>query len=151
MKISDILHQVCIRVPLVATDKQDAITELVDLLHEHEPFDNREEVLAAILARERTRSTGIGHGLAVPHGKSGGCKSLRMAIGRPASPIDFDSPDGRPCEFIALLASPIDKTGPHIRALASISRLWLTDDFRKAVSQAGTGDDVYRIVQEYES
>ncbi len=150
MKIIDILHKACIRVPLDATDKHNAITELIDLLHEHEPFDNREEVLAAILARERTRSTGIGHGLAVPHGKSNGCKRLRMAIGKPASPINFDSPDGRPCEFIALLASPTDKTGPHIQALASISRLWLTDGFRSAVSQAGTADEVYSIVQRYQ-
>jgi len=151
MKLSDILDSACVRVPLGATNKKDAIRELVDLLHEHVGFSDRDAVLAAVIAREETRSTGIGHGLAVPHGKTSGCRSLCMALGKPAEPIDFDSPDGQPCEVIVLLASPPDKTGPHIQALASISRLWLTESFRSEVSRAQTADHIYRIIREHQS
>ena len=150
MKISDILKKECISSPLQAADKTAAITELVDLLHAHEHFTGRDDVLAAVIAREETRSTGIGNGLAVPHGKTHGCKHLVMAVGKPASPLDFDSQDGRPCDFIVLLASPIDKTGPHIQALASISRLWLIDAFRAAVSKARTADELYAAIQQFE-
>ena len=150
MKISEILKKECIRLPLQATDKTAAITELVDLLHTQGHFTDRDAVLDAVIAREATRSTGIGNGLAVPHGKTHGCKALTMAVGKPASPIDFGSPDGRPCDFIVLLASPIDKTGPHIQALAGVSRLWLTDAFRSAVSAAGSADELYDVIRRFE-
>ena len=66
-----------------------------------------------------------------------------MAIGKPVEPIEFDAVDGRPCSFIVLLASPVDKTGPHIQALAGISRLWQDEDFRMAVVEAKSADDLY--------
>jgi len=150
MKITDILDPSCVRVPLRATGKTQAITELVDLLHEHVGFTDRDAVLASIIVREQTRSTGIGHGLAVPHGKTSGCTSLCMSVGKPVEPIDFGSPDGVPCNIVVLLASPIDKTGPHIQALASISRLWLTEKFRTAVAKASTAEEIYEIVERYQ-
>ena len=150
MKITNILTNSCVRVPLNATEKIAAITELVDLLDENGLLDDRDQVLEAVLTRERTRSTGIGRSLAVPHGKSAGCKDLVMAIGKPATPIDFASADGRPCSIIILLASPIDKTGPHIQALAGISRMWQTDGFRIQVSKAETGDDLFAAIQQHE-
>ena len=76
--------------------------------------------------RGQVWTTGIGDGLALPHGKSVGVKGLVMAMGKPARPIDFQSVDGKGVSVIVLLASPLDQTGPHIRELASISRL-LTD------------------------
>jgi len=151
MKILDILTKNCVRVPLEATEKIAAIAELVGLMHEQGMLDDHDEVLRAVLAREETRSTGIGLGLAVPHGKSTGCHSLVMAIGKPKTPIDFGSPDGRPCALIVALASPVDKTGPHIQALAGISRLWQTADFRIAVSQAETADALCEAIQRHEA
>ena len=151
MKISEILKKECIRIPLQATDKTGAITELVDLLHAHEHFTERDDVLAAIIARENTRSTGIGQGLAVPHGKTRGCRQLTMAVGKPASLIDFGSPDGFPCGFIVLLASPIDKTGPHIQALAAISRLMINEQFRLKLEGADCAGDVYKLLSSPES
>lgn len=150
MKISEILDPECIRIPLVGDNKLVVIAELVDLLNEHRPLLDRDKVLAAVIAREQTRSTGIGHGLAVPHGKTSGCDALRMAIGIPAAPIDFSSPDGRPCQFIALLVSPPDKTGPHIQALAGISRLWLNEDFRQDIANAKTPQEVYEVVVKHQ-
>ena len=150
MKITEILQPACIRIPLTATDKTGAITELVDLLAEAGLLSDRDQVLQAVLAREATRSTGIGQTLAVPHGKSSGCRELTMAIGKPAEPIEFDAVDGRPCSFIVLLASPVDKTGPHIQALAGVSRLWLNEHFRLAVQQAATADAILAAIEKHQ-
>ena len=150
MKITDILQQTCVCVPLRATDTLGAITELVELLDGTGRLSDRDVVLRAVLAREETRSTGIGHGLAVPHGKSHGCRELVMAVGKPTTPIDFQAVDGKPCEFVVLVASPSDKTGPHIQALAGISRLWLNDEFRGAIAQAGTADELYAAIRQYQ-
>ena len=151
MKTTEILEQGCIRYPLQATDKTGVITELVDLLHAKGHLTDRDAVLEAVLARERTRSTGIGLGLGVPHGKTAACEKLVMALGKPAAAIDFDSVDGRPCGAIVLLVSPMDKTGPHIQALANVSRLWQTEGFREALGKAETVDDIYAAVVLHES
>jgi len=142
MNITQLVKSECVLVPLVATERFAAIEELVDLLAQSGALTDRDLVLESVLARERTRSTGIGLGLAVPHGKSTGLGSLCMAIGKPATPIEFDSIDAKPCKMIVLLASPVDKTGPHIQALAGISRLWQTDSFRAALDRAQSADDV---------
>ena len=150
MKITDILQESCIAVPLIATDKTAAITELVDLLNQSGQLSARDDVLESILARERTRSTGIGLGLAVPHGKSHGCKSLMMAVGKPSSPLEFDAIDARPVTFLVLLASPFDKTGPHIQALASVSRLWQNEPFRGEALNASTAGEVYAAFKKHQ-
>ncbi len=150
MKITDILQESCVRVPLESPGKTGAITELVDLLDEKGGLTDRDAVLRAVLAREETRSTGIGLGLAVPHGKSHGCKSLVIAVGRPKEPMPFDAIDGRPCRFIVLLTSPADETGPHIQALAGISRLWQIDAFRRAVGEANTPGELYAAIKQHE-
>lgn len=150
MKISDILQKSCITAPLKSADKTGAITELVDLLQDNGLLIDRDAALQSVLAREQTRSTGIGLGLAVPHGKSTGCRSLAMAVGMPEEPMDFDAIDGRPCSFIVLLTSPIDETGPHIQALAGISRLWQNEVFRRAVVDAKTADELFAAIEQYQ-
>lgn len=150
MKITDILQKELIQLPLQATEKTAAITELIDLLHEHGKLDDRDQVLNAVLTRENTRSTGIGMGLAVPHGKSHGCRKLTITIGKTSTPIDFDSVDSKPCNFIVLLASPVDQTGPHIQALASVSRLWLNEHFRNDILQSNNADDIYNAIVKHE-
>src|SRR5206468_9014918 len=99
-----------------------------------------------VLDREATRTTGIGNGLAIPHGKCSGTDHLVMAIGKPAQPIDFQAIDGRPVNIIWLLNSPPDKTGPHIHALARISRLMTIEKFRAALAAAQTPQEVFDAV-----
>ncbi len=135
-----------IRVPLNATDKTAAITELVDVLSDTDGLIDRDVVLEAVLKREAERSTGIGYGLAIPHGKSDGCKKLVMAAGQPAEPIDFQSVDGRPVKFIVLLVSPPDQTGPHIQALAKISRLMNIDQFRTKIEDVTTAQELHDAI-----
>lgn len=135
-----------IRVPLNATDKTAAITELVDVLSDTDGLIDRDVVLEAVLKREAERSTGIGYGLAIPHGKSDGCNKLVMAAGQPAEPIDFQSVDGRPVKFIVLLVSPPDQTGPHIQALAKISRLMNIEQFRTKIEDVTTAQELHDAI-----
>ncbi len=150
MKLTDILSADCVKVPLEAKDKEAAITELVDLLNAAGRLKDRDQMLQAVLDRERTRTTGIGHSLAVPHGKSNACSELVMAVGKPAEPIDFQSIDKQPVQVIVLLASPPDQTGPHIQALARISRLMTMEAFRNAMFRATSSDELYGIISGHE-
>lgn len=151
MKITEILEQDCVCYPLQAADKPGVIAELIDVLHAKGHFTDRDMALQAVLARERTRSTGIGMGLGVPHGKTPACEELVIAFGVPETPIEFDSADERPCRAIVLLVSPIDKTGPHIQALANVSRLWQIDEFREALAKAQSSADIYAAITRHEA
>ena len=151
MRLTDILKPENIKVPLTSTTKTEAIGELVNLLADNKAITDPKKVLDSVLDREATRTTGIGNGLAIPHGKCAGTADLVMAIGKAATPIDFQAIDGRPVTLIWLLTSPPDKTGPHIHALARISRLMTIDKFRQALNAAQTGQDVYDIIVKQES
>src|SRR4051794_14588121 len=151
MRLTEILKPQNIKVPLESKVKTDAIGELVTLLSANGELTDAKRVLDSVLDREATRTTGIGNGLAIPHGKCNGTDHLVMAIGRPAQPIDFQSIDGRPVTLIWLLTSPPDKTGPHIHALARISRLMTIDRFRQALAAAKTAQEIYDAVVQQEN
>lgn len=140
-----------VKVPLESKDRTSAITELVDLLDSCGQLLDREVALQAVLTREQTRSTGIGSGIAIPHGKCTAVKELVMAIGIAAEPIDFESVDGKPVSIIILLVSPAEKTGPHIQALAKISRLMLDGEFRQGLRNAGSADEAYELLSNKEN
>ncbi|MEM1424554.1 MAG: PTS sugar transporter subunit IIA [Planctomycetota bacterium] len=150
MNLLDILTADCIKVPLASTDKKSAIEELVDVLADAGKTTKPDELKHAVWTRETTRTTGIGHALAIPHGKSDGIPDLAMAIGKPAQPIDFDSIDNRPVQLIVLLASPLDRTSDHIQALARISRLMTVEEFRTRMYDASNADDIYAMLSEQE-
>jgi len=150
MRLSDILQPECVKVPLEAEEKHGAIDELIDLLSEQGLVSDPDQLKDAVWQREQTRTTGIGHGVAIPHGKSEGIEQLRCAIGKPKQPLDFGAIDGEPVDLIILLASPVDQTGPHIQALAKISRMLTEDSFRHALKQAGSGKELYDQIVSYE-
>lgn len=146
MQLSDIVQPDCIKVPLEQTEKRAAINELIDLLAATSRVGDPEELKEAVWEQEATRTTGIGHGLAIPHGKSRSCDRLVLAIGKPAEPIDFQAIDGRPVRVVFLLASPPDQTGPHIQALAQISRLMTNEAFRRAILDAADAQSIYALI-----
>lgn len=150
MRLTEILSPECIKVPMTATDKKSAIAEMIDVAAAAGKISDRESMLQATLEREATRTTGIGNGLAIPHGKSAGVTGLVMALGKAAQPIDFDSIDGKPVTLVILLASPPDKAGPHIQALARISRLMTDVKFRQALDKAASADEVFDLIRAYE-
>jgi fructose-specific phosphotransferase system IIA component len=147
MLLTHILQPSCVKVPLASQDKQSAINELVDALDDVGQLKDKEEVKRVVLAREETRSTGIGSGIAIPHGKCVQVKDLVMALGIAHEPIDFDSVDGRPVRIIILVVSPQDQTGGHIQALASISRVMLDEQFREALEKSTSAEEAYRLLQ----
>jgi fructose-specific phosphotransferase system IIA component len=150
MRLSELLKPQNIKLDLNAENKTEAIRELVDLLSSNGELTDAGKVLDAVLERETTRTTGIGNGLAIPHGKCTGTDHLVMALGKAATPIDFQAIDGRPVSWIWLLSSPPDKTGPHIHALARISRLMTIDQFRQALGKAQTPQEVFDIIRQQE-
>ena len=151
MTLTQILHPTCVKVPLEGKDKYTVITELLDLLDVNGLLQDRESALEAVFVREKTRSTGIGSGIAIPHGKCKAVKELVMAIGITREPIDFESVDGKPVTIIILLVSPLDQTGPHIQALARISRLMLDEQFRLSLEKASSAEEVYELLNNKES
>ena len=151
MRLTQILQPACVKVPLDGEDKQLVITELVDLLDANGLLLDRNTVLEAVLAREQTRSTGIGSGIAIPHGKCKAVKELVMAVGIAHEPIDFASVDGKPVTIVLLLVSPADQTGPHIQALARISRLMLDERFKQGLEEATSAEQVYELLSSKEN
>ncbi len=146
MNLADILNQKCVRAPLGATDKQSAIFELIDLLSAQGQVKDPKALKDAVWSREQVRTTGIGHGLAIPHGKCAGIERLAMAIGKPASPMEFGSIDQKPVRLIVLLASPPDKTSEHIQALAKISKLMMSEETRQKIYEAESAEELYELV-----
>ena len=150
MSLSKIITPERLCVPLQSSDKVGLITELVDVLDRTGGLVDRDAALEAVLKRESERTTGIGYGLAIPHGKSDGCRELVMAAGKPAQPVDFQSLDERPVTFVVLLVSPPDQTGPHIQALARISRLMNIEEFRNAIDKADNAAELHAAISTYE-
>jgi fructose-specific phosphotransferase system IIA component len=148
MILTQILQPNCVKVPVESRDKETVITELVDLLDANGLLLNRDEALEAVITRERTRSTGTGAGIAIPHGKCTAVKDIVMAIGVAHDPIEFESVDRQPVKILILLLSPIDQTGSHIQALAGISRLMLNEEVKQKLEQAASADEVYELLND---
>jgi PTS system fructose-specific IIA component len=146
MNLLDLLTPGSIRAPLHADDKKGVIHELVDLLVGEGKVADGTALKEAVWTREQTRTTGIGHGLAIPHGKCAGLSGLAMAIGKPAEPMDFEAIDGQPVRLIVLLASPPDRTSDHIQALARVSRLMTSEAFRQEVYDAAGPEAIYELI-----
>ncbi|MCA9274664.1 MAG: PTS sugar transporter subunit IIA [Phycisphaerales bacterium] len=142
----DILEPDCIIAPLVSSEKQDVINELIDRLGDQGRVGDLDSLKDAVWSREQTRTTGIGHGLAIPHGKCSSLKQQALAIGKPAEPIDFEAIDTQPVRLVVLLASPPDKTKDHIEALAHISRMMNDSAFREEIYSAETALEIYELI-----
>ena len=143
MTILDILPSDAITVPFEVRNKQEAIDGLIELLAERGHITDADGMKQVVWDRENQRSTGIGEGLAIPHGKSANVSRLVMAIGIPSEPIDFDSIDGKPVKLLALLVSPADKIAEHIQALGRISRLMNDQAFRETAYAAKSPEELY--------
>ena len=144
MKLSEALSVARIRIPLAARTKDDVLRELVSLLGRAP--DVADEILEAVLERERRMPTGIGRGIAIPHGKSRHAAGLEVAFGRAEAPIEYGSIDREPATLFFLLVSAPDQTGPHIRALAQISRMLSSDSVQDELLAATTAEEVMALV-----
>lgn len=149
MLLSNLLTPQRIRVPMAATDKPGALRELVELVANGSGA-RPEDLLHAVLDREALLSTGIGHGIALPHGKSPSVNELRVAAGVAASPIPYESLDGDPARLFFLLVGPESEAGPHVKALGRISRLVRNDELRERLLAAPDAEEFYRLLRDAE-
>ena len=150
MKITDFLRERAINVDLQAKDKEGVIRELVQLLvkaGEIKP-EEEEKIVPVLLARESLGSTGIGQGVGIPHGKSNVVRQLVGAFGISRRGVNFDSLDGETAQIFFLLLAPEDSAGPHLKALARISRLLKDRYFRDGLKEAKDEKQVIRIIQQ---
>ena len=146
MKIMDFLCNEAIITDLEATDKKGAISELVQILASAKKIKRPEEVISVIMEREKLGSTGIGQGVAIPHGKTDIVPQQVGALGISQRGVEFNSLDGEPVYIVFLLCGPVDIAGQHLKALARISRL-LKDRFvRTALRDAKSVDEVIKII-----
>jgi fructose-specific phosphotransferase system IIA component len=149
--LTDLLTPERIKIPLVSTTKDDLLRELVDLAADGAEVRDRDEVLRAVLDREEVLSTGIGHGVAIPHGKSSSVSSLILVAGVAREGIDFEALDGKPVNLFFLLVGPESAAGEHVKALSRISRLLRRETFRERLVAALDAGTFYSVLSEAEA
>jgi fructose-specific phosphotransferase system IIA component len=149
--LTELLTPDRIKIPLTSDTKDDLLRELVEIVGDDRVVRDREEVLRAVRERESVLSTGIGNGVAIPHGKSGSVTELALAAGVSRHPLDFEALDGKPVHLFFLLVGPESAAGEHVKALSRISRLLQRDSFRGRLSSASSADEFYAVLSEAES
>ncbi|MDR0313023.1 MAG: PTS sugar transporter subunit IIA [Treponema sp.] len=137
----------CISVSLRGSTKEEVIAELVDILANRRKLIDRDLVLRDILEREKTISTGMQRGIAIPHAKTEGVNALAVAVGTKKEGLDFESIDGSKARLIILLVSPKNTSGPHVKFLADISAVLKNDELKEAVINALTSEEVARLLR----
>ncbi len=148
MNIMDFLCKDAITLDLKAQNKKDAIIELIELLKESKKIKKTDEIIDVVLERENLGSTGVGHGVAIPHGKTDVLSEQVGVLGISKKGIEFNSLDGEPVYIIFLLVGPVEVTGQHLKALSRISRLFKDKFLRQAIKDAQTKEDVVKIIQQ---
>jgi len=146
MRLRDIVDESVVKVPLESLDKEECFEELVDLLVRAGRIPERGAALEAVRQREAQATTGIGNGVAIPHGKDASVPKLTAAIGVSAEGVEFDAIDDEPVRVVFLLLARMDDPGPHVRALAEIARLVQTPGFYRKLSEAASVKEVLDLL-----
>ena len=150
MRLLDSLRKTSILADIDSHDKKGVLALFADTLADVSGR-SREELLQVLLERERLGSTGIGGGVAIPHGKLKTIDKLLLAFGRSRKGVDFDAMDGRPTHLFFVLITPEGSTGTHLKMLARISRLLKDNAFKERLMSAETRDDLYQIIKSEDS
>lgn len=150
MKIVELLAPEAVVSDMKSTEKFAALAELTDAVVALQGSLDRDEVLKVLQERERLGSTGIGDGVAIPHGKLKNIDSLLLAFGCSKSGINFDSMDGKPAHLFFLLLAPEESVGIHLKTLARISKLLKSPAVRESLLKAEGSDELFRIITEEE-
>src|SRR5215469_10425262 len=144
MNLKTILTKETVCLHLKGTTKTEIINELLDILVEAKKIDDRAAAYTAIMDREQKMSTGMKHGIAIPHGKSPTINDLVACIGVSDTAVDFDALDHEPCRIFIMTLSPVEKTGPHLQFLAEISLLFKSSEKRREILEATTPEEVLK-------
>ncbi len=147
MYLSELLNEDSILLELQSRDKESCIKELVQLLETAHRINTKGEILSKVLQRESMMSTGIGNGVAIPHGKTRQLDHLIAACGVARGGIEFDSMDGEPASLFILLVSPENLRGPHVKALANVSRLLKEESVRTSLQKSESPKKFLEVLQ----
>jgi PTS system nitrogen regulatory IIA component len=148
LKIMDILVKDGVILDLASDTKEAVLEEMARALAGAESSLHADRLYEVLLEREALQSTGIGEGVAIPHGKIAGLERLVAAFARSVKGVDFESIDGQPTHLFFLLVVPEHSGGQHLKALARISRFFRDDEFRQKLIGASSLDDVFRAIDE---
>lgn len=153
MRLSELLHREAVLLGVKGLDKWQVIERLTDLLvtSGRLPEAKRRAVLDALLARERSMSTGMENGIAIPHCSLEEIDDTQVTLGVSQDGLDFESIDGKPTHLILLLVTPKNRTKVHIRTLAEIAKLLNDSGFRDRLVRADSSDHVLELVREREA
>jgi PTS system nitrogen regulatory IIA component len=146
-KIRDMLQREFIIQDLKATGKKDVLEELVHVFAEQNGGMDSETMVRVLLEREKLGSTGIGDGIAIPHGKLAGIEEILVGFGRSRAGVDFNSLDGRPVHLFFIIMAPDTSSAKYLKVLAKISRMLKDPKMRKDLLEAASVDDLYRIIE----
>ncbi len=146
MNLKKVLTEDSVLLSLKAESKLGVIEELIDFLADSGKISDRDAALKAVLDREAKMSTGMQHGIAIPHGKTDSVNELIVAIALKPEGLDFEAMDEKPSTIFVLTLSPVNRTGPHIQFLAEISKLLSQEKLRDALLSAQTKEDVLALL-----
>ncbi len=148
MNLRTVLTPETVNLHLKGTTKREIIEEMLGILTAAGKVRDSEAALNCVLDRERKMSTGMKHGIAIPHGKTDSVDDLVACIGISDNPVDFDSLDQEPCRIFIMTLSPVNKTGPHLQFLAEVSLLFKSAEKRQEILETTDKEEVIRILTE---
>jgi nitrogen PTS system EIIA component len=146
MRLSEILDVKNIIPDLKARDKKKALEELAETVVSTRPSLDKNSLVKVLLERERLGSTGIGDGVAIPHGKFHGINEPIISFGRSLKGLDFESMDGQPVYLFFLLVAPENSASVHLKALARIAKILKNSSFRKMLMEIPTKEELYQNI-----
>lgn len=148
MATKDMFSKERVSFNLKASTKDEVLEELIQILINDGKIIDKDEFKKAVLKREEEFSTGIGMGIAIPHGKSSAVKEASIVFGRSSKGIDYQSMDDEPAHLFFLIAVPEQSSDLHLRALSEISRKLMHADIREKISNADTFEDFIKVFEE---
>jgi PTS system nitrogen regulatory IIA component len=131
---------------LKARDKRGVLEELAGAISENDSSIDKETLVRVLVERERLGTTGIGDGVAIPHGKLDTIEHPIISFGRSKEGLDFDSMDGQPAYLFFLLVAPENSSGIHLQVLAKIAKILKNSAFRKKLMEGGTREELYQTI-----
>ncbi len=148
MRIAEALQESCVLTDIQGKTKKEVIAELVDALRKAGLVDDAQKAAKVIEEREKLGSTGIGEGVAIPHGKMKGLKNILCVFGRSQKGVDFDSVDGKPVHLFFLLLAPEESASLHLKMLSRISKILREPAFRRKLTELSDMREIYRNIVE---
>lgn len=149
MNVSEVLKKERIALDLEAKSKEEALAAMTELLYKSGVLADRDGFMKDVLGREEVSTTGIGNGIAIPHGKSANVSETSVAVAKLKNEVEWQSVDDKPVKFIVLLAvNENDRTGVHVKLLSQMARKLASEETCKRLLEAKSGEEIVNIFSE---